>query len=669
MADTFQFDVFLSHSAKDKAVVRPLAERLRKDGLKVWFDEWVLKAGDSIPAKIEEGLEHSRVLVLCMSANAFGSDWAQLEAGTFRFRDPLNRERRFIPLRLDDAPIKGSLAQFLFINWLSAVRDQEYAKILEACRPIRVEPTQPHSLESSGKAEGCIVFAHHDSVYTVAVTPDGRWIIADTVKSRLKKIEFNPSQESLLGRDVGRQAESAPLVRGLTVTPDGEHVISSSSSPAVEVWRLRDMERIRIFRLLRRPACCVGVSADGTRVVAGCYDGTIGVWDFDTGRQVSVFRAHKMSVKAVVVTPDGQSVVSGSEDCRIGIWDIATGEKRAILEGHSGGVVALALTHDGTTLISGSHDKTMRIWDLAHKRCSATLEGHTHRVFSLAMTADDAIIVSGSSDKTIRSWDLRSRVCFGILHGHSKSIRSVCVTPDGHWVVSGSVDGTVRIWPMPIKKPDSSYAFIVGEKSSGKTLHLNLFLSTQVRYTNAKVLLVGESGVGKTGLSNYLAHDIKVEDDKPLASTDGAWATHWPLKHDKKKAGVEREIWLWDFAGQVDYRLVHQLYMDDTGAAVLVFNPQNENPFEGLGHWDRDLQKAARKPFAKLLVAARIDRGGLVVGAASIKKFMKERGFVGPLHETSAKTGKGCEELREAIVRAIDWKSLRRQRHPRSTAG
>ena len=74
MANTtseFQFDVFLSHSAKAKAVVRPLAERLRQDGLKVWFDEWVLKPGNSIPAKIDppslrrcggtgEGLEHPR---------------------------------------------------------------------------------------------------------------------------------------------------------------------------------------------------------------------------------------------------------------------------------------------------------------------------------------------------------------------------------------------------------------------------------------------------------------------------------------------------------------------------------------------------------------------------------------------------------------------------------
>ena len=72
------FDVFLSHSSKDKPVVRKVAERLRKDGLSVWFDEWEIKPGASIPAKIEEGLEQSRVLVLCMSANAFGSDWAQL---------------------------------------------------------------------------------------------------------------------------------------------------------------------------------------------------------------------------------------------------------------------------------------------------------------------------------------------------------------------------------------------------------------------------------------------------------------------------------------------------------------------------------------------------------------------------------------------------------------
>src|SRR5215213_9183714 len=173
MADDFQYDVFLSHSSKDKTVVRALAERLRADGLRVWFNEWELRPDDNIPAKIEEGLEHSRVLVLCMSANAFGSDWAQLESGTFRFRDPLNKQRRFIPLRLDESPIKGSLAQFFYINWLPHEREQEYAKLLEACHP----PAKPLVVKTFAAqvqvAEKVIQLDHKGSILTYAFSPDG----------------------------------------------------------------------------------------------------------------------------------------------------------------------------------------------------------------------------------------------------------------------------------------------------------------------------------------------------------------------------------------------------------------------------------------------------------------------------------------------------------------
>ena len=129
MPDEFPYDVFLSHSAKDKAVVRPLAERLRADGVKVWFDEWELVGRDSVEptkrqVKIEEGLERSNFGFRIsdfgfakpgMSANAFGSDpaTAGLESGTLRtgqrpFHDPLNKDCGFIPLRLADAPTNDS---------------------------------------------------------------------------------------------------------------------------------------------------------------------------------------------------------------------------------------------------------------------------------------------------------------------------------------------------------------------------------------------------------------------------------------------------------------------------------------------------------------------------------------------------------------------------------
>jgi hypothetical protein len=197
--EDFRFDLFLSHSAKDKPVVRELAARLQRDGARVWVDEEQIKPGDSIPAKIEEGLEHSRVLVLCMSANAFGSDWAQLEAGTFRFRDPLNRERRFIPLRLDDAPIKGSIAQFLYIDWRPSSRNETYKELIEAC-----VGTAPHAESEQREQVG----------WSVAR-------IEEVVLDRESRQEFPKKTRDTLAQRVGMRC-SNPACRRLTTGPHSD---------------------------------------------------------------------------------------------------------------------------------------------------------------------------------------------------------------------------------------------------------------------------------------------------------------------------------------------------------------------------------------------------------------------------------------------------------------
>jgi hypothetical protein len=136
----------------------------------------------------------------------------------------------------------------------------------------------------------------------------------------------------------------------------------------------------------------------------------------------------------------------------------------------------------------------------------------------------------------------------------------------------------------------------------------------------------------------------------------GAWATQWKLPVSGADI-TEREIWLWDFGGQADQRLIHQLYMEDTALAVLVFDGQKENIFETLGHWDRDLTQASTKEFTKLLVAGRIDAGGLRVSRSQIDAFAKERGYSRFL-ETSAKANINCDELKLAIVEGIQWERI-----------
>src|SRR3954462_6994102 len=110
MPDRFTYDVFLSHNSKDKPRVRKLAEKLRDAGLRVWFDEGVLKPGDDIYLAIERGLEAARAQVLCLSPAALESEWVALERSTVLFRDPSNAGRRFIPLLLGRLRTPGRIA-------------------------------------------------------------------------------------------------------------------------------------------------------------------------------------------------------------------------------------------------------------------------------------------------------------------------------------------------------------------------------------------------------------------------------------------------------------------------------------------------------------------------------------------------------------------------------
>jgi TIR domain len=153
MNELFKYDVFMSYSAHDQGEARALAERLRRDGLRVWpgvFDGFSAEgaadqdgarpsdeARQAARSQSEAGLEQARTLVQLLSRHATAAEWVTFEQHAVRFRDPLNQLRRLVPVRLDDAEMRDALKPFAYVDWRLRSEEQ-YARLLAACLPLSI---------------------------------------------------------------------------------------------------------------------------------------------------------------------------------------------------------------------------------------------------------------------------------------------------------------------------------------------------------------------------------------------------------------------------------------------------------------------------------------------------------------------------------------------------
>lgn len=78
--DDDTYDVFISHASEDKEeFVRQFVNALTNKGLKVWYDEFTLKIGDSLRQKIDRGLAKSRVGLVILSPSFIAKGWTNYE--------------------------------------------------------------------------------------------------------------------------------------------------------------------------------------------------------------------------------------------------------------------------------------------------------------------------------------------------------------------------------------------------------------------------------------------------------------------------------------------------------------------------------------------------------------------------------------------------------------
>lgn len=160
-----------------------------------------------------------------------------------------------------------------------------------------------------------------------------------------------------------------------------------------------------------------------------------------------------------------------------------------------------------------------------------------------------------------------------------------------------------------------------------------------------KILIIGESGVGKSSLLLRFTDDLF---DPQQAATIGVDFKVKTLEVEGNKA----KLAIWDTAGQERFRTLTPSYYRGAQGAILVYDVSSRDTFSKLNVWLNELETFANKPdIVKMLVANKVDKQNREVTKEEGLKFARKHSML--FIEASAKTKEGVQIAFEELVQKI----------------
>jgi WD40 repeat protein len=176
------------------------------------------------------------------------------------------------------------------------------------------------------------------TVYTLALSPDGRWLavggyfdeFSKSIGGAVRLYDFASGrlETPLQGHD--------NVVLALAFSSDSKRLVSGSSDKTAIVWDLARRQQLHRLSGHGGQVKAVAFSNDGKRVVTGASDGILRLWSAVDGRRTAEMTEHKRradredkplpaGVTTVAASPTEPLIASGDTRGAVLLWDGRTG--------------------------------------------------------------------------------------------------------------------------------------------------------------------------------------------------------------------------------------------------------------------------------------------------------------------------------------------------------
>ena len=134
------FDVFISHSSKNKEIARLAYYNGIANGLRPWFDESLFGTGDEMLSTLEAAIEDSAAYLLFASDCALTSSWVQNEMRFAKRRKGVDPDFKLMVVKLDDCSLPKWWQVYLHSDWRVDDEPGSVLRLLEAMLGRKLSP-------------------------------------------------------------------------------------------------------------------------------------------------------------------------------------------------------------------------------------------------------------------------------------------------------------------------------------------------------------------------------------------------------------------------------------------------------------------------------------------------------------------------------------------------